>query len=294
MNHELIARFIEQTLVLGSLYTLVGIGFVILFRSTGVVNFAQGSFMVLGAYFFYSLLVQLQLPFWVAAAGSLIGVGLIGALLYALMFHRMVGADLFVIVVATMGLAVAVQTVTLLIWGPQIRELPEVIPSGPVAAPFGVAFTRLDLLAIVASAILIVALEIALQRTTLGIRMRAVADSVLLAALSRVDVHVFSGLAWSISALCAGAAGVAVALRTAVDPTNIGQLGLLIFPVVIIGGVDSMRGALVGGLLVAATQNLTILVFGGTWVDPIAYALLLLMLLVRPRGFFGTREIVRI
>jgi branched-chain amino acid transport system permease protein len=125
--------------------------------------------------------------------------------------------------------------------------------------------------------------------------MRGVADSALLAALSKVDVHLVSALAWAISAVAAAVAGIAVALRVgAVDPVSIGQLGLLIFPVVIIGGVDSIRGAMVGGMIVAVTQNIAVFYLGGNWVNPVAYAILLAMLLVRPRGLFGTRAVARI
>jgi branched-chain amino acid transport system permease protein len=211
------------------------------------------------------------------------------------MFHRLLGAELFVTVIATMGLSVVLQMLTFLIWGPQVRPLPPTLPSGTVIAPLGIPFSAVDLLAIGTSVVLIVALELTMQRTVLGVRMRAVADSPLLAALTRVNVHAVSTLAWAIAALCSAVAGIAVALRvTAVDPVSLGQLGLLIFPVVIIGGVDSLRGAMVGGLIVAATQNLAVLFLGGNWVNPLAYAILLLMLLIRPRGLFGSRSIARI
>jgi len=294
LNPELVARLIGNTLTLGSLYALVGIGFVILFRSTGVVNFAQGTFMVVGAYIFYAVAVA-GFGFWVASLVALVVIAVLGGLVYLGLFHRLLGAELFVTVIATMGLSVVLQTLTFLIWGPQVRALPEVLPSGVVVAPLGIPFTAVDLLAIGTSVVLIAVLELALQRTVLGIRMRAVADSPLLAALSRVNVHRVCVMAWSISALTSAVAGIAVTLRvTAVDPVSLGQLGLLIFPVVIIGGVDSIRGAMVGGLAVAAIQNLAVVFFGGNWVSPVAYAVLLLMLLLRPRGLFGSRAIARI
>jgi branched-chain amino acid transport system permease protein len=294
MNPELFTRLVGNTLTLGSLYALVGIGFVILFRSTGVVNFAQGTFMVLAAYIFYAL-VALGVGFWVAFVVALVVISVLAGAVYLGLFHRLIGAELFVTVIATMGLSVVLQTVTFLIWGPQVRALPPLLAAGVVTAPLGIPFSAVDLLAIGTSLLLIVAFELTLQRTVLGIRMRAVADSPLLAALNRVNVHAISTLAWAISGLSSAVAGVAVTLRvTAVDPVSLGQLGLLIFPVVIIGGVDSIRGAMVGGLAVAVIQNLAVVFFGGNWVNPIAYAVLLLMLLVRPRGLFGSRAIARI
>jgi branched-chain amino acid transport system permease protein len=295
MSIAILGPLVGNTLVLGSLYALVGIGFVILFRSTGVVNFAQGSLMVLSAYIVYSLAAGFRLPLWICLAVAAVAVGVLGGLIYLSMFHRLVGADLFVTVIATLGLSVVLQTVTVIIWGAQVRPLPE-LPSGKaVLTIISVPFSRVDLVAIGLSAGLIVAFELGLRKTVLGIQTRAVSDSPHLAALMKVRVHAISALAWSVSALCAAVAGGALALEVgSVDPVSIGQLGLLVFPVVIIGGVDSIRGALVGGIVVAAIQNVVQVYFGGNWVDPLAYAALLVMLLIRPRGLFGSVAVARI
>ena len=294
MNVELLGALVGNTVVLGSLYALVGIGFVILFRSTGVVNFAQGTFMVLAAYVFYTLVTAGAQPLRSALLITFVAISALGATVYLALFHRLIGAELFVTVIATMGLSIVLQMATFLIWGPQVRPLPALIPGGTLISLAGIPFSRLDLLSVGTSLALIASLELVMQRTVLGVRMRAVADSPLLAALSRVDVHRMSALAWAISALSSAVAGVAVALRVAVDPVSLGQLGLLIFPVVIIGGVDSIRGAMVGGLIVAVTQNLAVVFLGGNWVNPVAYAILLIVLLVRPRGLFGSQAIGRI
>jgi branched-chain amino acid transport system permease protein len=294
MVGSVIGHVIAETLVLGTLYAVVGVGFVILFRSTGVVNFAQGTFMVLGAYIFYTMYVVAHQDVVLSVVVSLIAITVLGAAVNTLMFRRLIGADLFIVVVATMGLSLTLQTIALTIWGPDVRVLPHILPGETFIAPFGVPFDRLDLLTMSASVVLVGTLIVLLRKSRLGLAMRAVADSTLLAALQRVNVSLYSGIAWAIAGLCSALAGVALAVRTAVDPTNIGSLGLLIFPVVIIGGVDSIGGALVGGLIVAAIQQVTNLALSGSWVNPIAYGLLLLMLLVKPRGLFGTREIVRV
>jgi len=294
MFDGIVGHVIAETLVLGTLYAVVGVGFVILFRSTGIVNFAQGTFMVLGAYVFYTLYVEAHQGFLVSLVVALVAITLLGAVVNTLLFRRLIGADLFIVVVATMGLSLTLQTVALIIWGPDVRVLPHILPSETVVQPLGIPFNRLDLLTIAAGVVLVGTLILVLRRSRLGLAMRAVADSTLLAALQRVNVPFYSGLAWAISGLCSALAGVALAMRTAVDPTNISSLGLLIFPVVIIGGVDSIGGALVGGLIVAVIQELTNLYLGGSWVNPIAYGLLLLMLLVKPRGLFGSQEIVRV
>lgn len=287
-------QLITGTLVLGSLYALVGVGFVVLFRATGVVNLAQGGFMVLAAYLFYVLLAGVRAPFPVALLVTLGVLAAVGAAIYLLLFRRLVGADPFVLVIATLGLSVLIEVIAQVIWGPEIRTLPQVLAQKPIATLAGLRISPLDLFTVGIAALLIGALEVGLQRTRLGIRMRAVADGPLLAALNRVNVHYISALAWAIAGLCAGAAGIAYALRTSVDLVGLNALGLLAFPAVLIGGMDSIRGALIGGLVLALVQNIAIVTIGGAWQDPIAYIILLVVLLLRPRGLFGTREMVRV
>lgn len=295
MTSGLLGSLIANTLVLGSLYGLVGVGFVILFRSTGVVNFAQGALMVLAAYLVYTCAQSFSLPLWLCFVVSTAAIGILGALLYLGMFRRMAGADLFVTVIATLGLSVVIQMVTIMIWGAQVRPMPDLPSVRTVLKIIGIPFTAVDLVAIILSVVLIVVLELGLRWTSLGIATRAVADSSHLAALMKVRVHGISALAWGVSSLCAGAAGCVLSLIVgSVDPVSIGQLGLLVFPVVIIGGVDSVKGALIGGLLVAAIQSVVQYYLGGNWVDPLAYAALLVVLLARPRGLFGSYAVARI
>jgi branched-chain amino acid transport system permease protein len=291
---QVAGQLFAQVITIGSTYALVGVGFVILFRATGVVNFAQGEFMVLGAYFFYAFKVEFGQSTPVALIAAMAAIMALGVVVNIVIFYRLVGASLFTIVIATLGLSLLLETVALMVWGPDTRELPTVFSNQVVIRPFGIPLTPLDIITVVTAIMIIILIEVMMRTTRIGVRMRAVADSTLLAALQRVNVPRFAGLAWALAALCSGAAGVALALQTAVDPVNIGQLGLLIFPVVIIGGVDSVVGALVGGLIVAAIQTLVAYFMNGIWVDPICYGLLLVFLLMRPRGIFGTREIVRV
>jgi len=294
MLGQVAGQLTSQSITTGSIYALVGVGFVILFRATGVVNFAQGEFMVLGAYFFYGFKVELHQNSLVAIFAALIAMIALGIVVNMVIFYRLVGASLFTVVIATFGLSILLETAGLIIWGPDTRELPNIFSNNTLVSPLGIPLTTLDIVTIVVAIVLIVLLEIILRTTRTGVRMRAVADSTLLAALQRVHIPRFAGLAWAIASVCSAIAGVALALQSAVDPVNIGQLGLLIFPVVIIGGVDSIIGALVGGLIVATIQTLVAYYLNGIWVDPICYGMLLAFLLFRPRGIFGTREIVRV
>ena len=285
---------IESAVVQGCLYALVGVGFVVLFRATGVLNFAQGAFMVLGGFLFSTLHSRFDLNLYLALVATILAMGVIGAAVYMGAFRRLVGAAPFTLVIATLGLAIVLQTATVLIWGPGLRTLPLLLSIRPAVHIVGVSFSALELFCIVVSLVLIGSLQLLLRRTRLGTRMRAVADNTLLAGLTGVRVHGMSALAWGIAASCAGVAGVCIALRTALDPIQLQGFGLVAFAAVLLGGMDSILGALVGGLVLGLVQALAVHRFGGTWSDAVAYMVLLAMLLVRPQGVFGRPETLRL
>jgi branched-chain amino acid transport system permease protein len=287
-------NLIVGSLAQGSLYALVAAGFVVLFRSTGVLNFAQGSFMVLGGFIFYTLNGPVGLNVYLALVVALLATALIGTLIYASAFRRLVGAQPFTLVIATLGLAIVLQTITVLIWGPDLRALPIVLSITPRWDVLGMAFAPLDVFAIAVSLTLIGGLSLALRTSRLGTRMRAVADNTLLAGLVRVPVNRMSALAWAVAAACAGAAGVIFALRTALDPIQLQGFGLIAFAAVLLGGLDSIPGALAGGFVMALLQNEAVRLFGGNWSDVTAYIVLLLVLLLRPQGLFGSKQVVRL
>jgi branched-chain amino acid transport system permease protein len=289
-----VGNLIVGSLVQGSLYALVAAGFVVLFRSTGVINFAQGSFMVLGGFIFYTLNGSMQLNVYLALLLTLIAMAAIAAVIYVGAFRRLVGADPFALVIATLGLSIILQTLTVLIWGPDLRALPVIISIKPRWVVMGMAFAPLDVFAILISLILIGAISLALRTSRLGTRMRAVADNTLLAGFVRIPVNRMSALAWAVAAVCAGAAGVAFSLRTALDPIQLQGFGLLAFAAVLLGGLDSIPGALMGGFVMALLQNSAVRAFGGDWSDVTAYVVLLAVLLLRPQGLFGSREVVRL
>jgi branched-chain amino acid transport system permease protein len=292
MSVEL-SHVLVGTLVLGAIYSLVGIGFVILYRSTGVLNFAQGTFMVAGAYVFYWGLTSMELAWPLALLVSALVMMVLGAAVYIGLFRRLVGSDPLALVIASLGLGVVLQTVMAIVWGPNIRIVPRVLAFDPIHLGW-ISVTRVDIFVVGIAIAIIVALDLSLNKTRVGVRMRAVADRPLLSAFLGVNVHVMAAAAWAISSVCAGVAGTAYAMRASLDPGGISALGLLAFPAVLLGGLDSIRGALVGGLMLALTQNAASTFIGGKWSDLIAYAVLLAVLLVRPTGLFGKAQIARL
>ena len=293
MSTEL-AQALVGTVVLAGLYAVVGIGFVILYKATGVLNFAQGALMLVGALVFYSATQTWGVPWGLAIPLTLLVLGVIGAVTYAAFFRRLVGAAEFSLVIATLGLSVVFVVVSLILWGPSTKTLPQLLSRAPLVSLGPVVVSSLDLFLIGFSLLVILVLDQGMRRSRIGMQMRAVADGPLLAGLLRINVHRMSAIAWAVAALCAGVAGVMQAMRLSIDPTGIQALGLAAFPAVLLGGLDSIRGVLLGGLLLAAAQNGTALLVGGIWSDVVAYAVLLVVLLVRPNGFFGSRKVVRL
>jgi branched-chain amino acid transport system permease protein len=289
-----LANAIVGILDLGSLYALVGVGFVILYRSTKVFNFAQGAFMLIGGEMFYTLLVRWHIAWYWSIPISMLVVAAIGAAVYLICFRRLVGSEMFVLVIATLGLNVVLTTLSTLVWGPDTKTVPEVLSFDPLFSIGNLKIAPIDVLTVALAAVVILLLERLLQSTRLGVQMRAVADGPLLAGQVRISVHTISAIAWAIAGLSAGAAGAVYSMRVAVDPAALPALGLLVFPALFLGGLDSIKGALVGGFILAGVQNITIFVVGGLWSDVIPYVLLLLVLLVRPSGLFGSRAVVRL
>jgi branched-chain amino acid transport system permease protein len=291
MGRQLVGILLN-TLVDGSLYALLGTGFVILFRCTGVINFAQGAFMALAGYVYLVATSDLSLPWPLALLVSVLFLGLVSAILYLAVFRRLVGATLFSLVIATLGLATTVTVVMNVIWGPDTRNLDFANSTVFRLADFPVG--RLDLL-IIAFAVIFVGLADALvQLTRIGTRMRAVAESPVLAGLMKIDVHAVSAVAWALTGGLTAVAGVAFALRSTIDPVSAQGYGLVAFAAVLIGGLDSLRGAVLGGLALAAIQAVVVQAIGADWAEVIAYVVLVLVLFTRPQGVFGSPSVVRI
>jgi branched-chain amino acid transport system permease protein len=293
MSNEM-AQALVGALVLGSVYAVVGIGFVILYKATHVLNFAQGSLMLIGGFIFFTLDQSVGLPWPIAMVVTLVAMFVLGGLIYLGVFRRLVGAEEFTLVIATLGLSVLLLTISLIIWGPGTRTLPEELSRSPLFSIGSLSFSSIDVFVIVTSVVVVAVLDVALRRSRIGIQMRAVADQPLLASLMKVDVHKMSAIAWAIASFCAGVAGVNYAMRLSVDPVGMHALGLLAFPAILLGGLDSVRGVLAGGFVLALAQSGAAYFLGGEWSEVTAYAVMLLVLFVRPRGFFGSRQAVRL
>jgi branched-chain amino acid transport system permease protein len=280
------------TLTLGAVYTLVATGFVIMYRATGVLSFAQGSFLLIGALSYHTLAGH-GLGLVPSMVLATVAVAVLGGVAY-LLFFRAAKYDLLFFSLATIGLAQALDGASLIGWGPDLFDNRIGVPSGSTQLWGGTVVTAAQAIAVLMAIVMTVGLALFIDRTSVGLRMRAVASNSTLAPYAGVRVVWISALAWSISAGVAAAAGVGYTMGKVFDPVSLPQIGLVVFPAIIIGGMDSLLGAAVGGVLLALAQTCASVYLGSAYIDVSAYVLLLLMLWVRPTGLFGSRQLVRI
>ena len=283
---------VASGLVSGACYGMIAMGFAIIYKATGVVNFAQGELVMLTAYIAFSVAGALDLGFFPLLAVTIpIAMGL-GLLLERVFIRPMLGEPLFAIVMVTIGLAVILRGATIMIWGPDPLDFPaglsrDVILIGPL--PFYPA----QLYALGCLAVLMAAGFAFLRYTRIGIAMRAVAANETAALLMGVSVKRIHAVAWSLSAAIGAVAGVIFAANFKLGPDMWFQ-GLRSFPALILGGLDSLLGAALGGLVIGVVENLAQGYLGQGLREIAGFVVIVLILMVRPYGLFGEREIERV
>ena len=279
---------------LGAIYGLLALGFTLVYKATRVFNFAQGDLMMLGAYILVSFSVtDLQLSPWLAIPLTLLMSIPVGILFQFLFVRPLIGQPFLPVVMATIGAALIIQAGIQMYWG--VIELPyqTVFPSR-VFDVTGVRVSSFDLITIAVAAACVALFALFFKLTKIGLQMRAAAENNEAAILSGINVHRVSLVAWSIGTLLAFVAGVILANQQGTVTFSLSGLALLAFPAVVIGGLESIPGAVVGGLIVGILQALIAGYYDPLAQDALVFAALLLMLLVKPTGLFGQKEIVRV
>jgi branched-chain amino acid transport system permease protein len=277
--------------VLASIYALISCGYVLIYRVSRVLSLAQGELMLLGAYGLYATASLFAGSPLVAVAVSAVLAMLIGVLVYGLLMRRMTGESVLAAVLVTIALGILVRGLTVLIWSTQEQHPLDVLgwrnPSIAIGESARISGAGLGFVLITAA--VYGGLYLFLRYTHWGIRMRAAGQNPLLAAQRGVNLHSVYALAWALATFTGGMAGMLIACDNALDQTMV-TIGLKAFPAALVGGLDSLLGALAGSLIVAGAEVLLI-----HYVDPllsevVPFAVLVAMLIVRPWGLFGSRE----
>jgi branched-chain amino acid transport system permease protein len=276
----------------GAILALAALGFVLIYKATRVINFAQGEFLLIGAYMFYTAFVILRLP-WILAA--VVGVAIavvIGILVERFVLRPMIGESAISVIMVTIGLSSVLKALVQMFYGTAVREQPKILPQGSVEIG-GATLPVNRLFVIVVAAVVLAAFTIFFRRSRHGIAMRAVADDQQAALTMGISVRQIFAMAWALAAVSALVAGVLLADLSAVEQ-NIASFGLIVFPVVILGGLDSVPGTIVGGLVIGLVKQ-----FVSGYMDPglaevVPYVVLVAILMVRPYGIFGETRIERV
>jgi branched-chain amino acid transport system permease protein len=297
MDINFFLQLVINGLVVGSVYALVALGFVIIFKSTSVVNFAQGEFLLLGAYISLAVVGQYHMPFWVAVVITLMFSVVLGMLIERLILRPMIGEPVISVIMVTLGLSSVLKAIVQGIWGTDTRPFPEIFPTTPIQiGPLPVS--QGYIYSVVCVALLLLLFTLFFKYSRAGIAMRATAFSQQVAQSMGISVRRMFALAWAIAAVVSAIGGILLGgVRGGVDAA-LAAIGLKVIPVVILGGLDSILGAIVGGLIVGVLENLAggylDPIFGGGVKEVAPFVVLVLILMIKPYGLFGKVHIDRV
>ena len=283
-------------LLTGAIYALVALGFVLVYKATGIVNFAQGEMVMFAGFLAAAMLTQYDLPTWLALPLTFAAMVLLGLGVERGVLRTMVGRPILGVIMATVGLSYFLRGLAPMLWGPSTKSLPLPVPDEPTHV-LGVSLPTVSLIGAAAALLLLAVLGFFFQKSRAGIALRAVSDDQTAAMAVGISVSRVFALSMATAGVVAAAGGLIWGNLLGVD-SYLALLGLKVFPVAILGGLDSIGGVLLGGLVVGAVENVSAgyidpYVGGGT-KDFVPFVLMLIVLMVRPYGFFGRRDIERV
>lgn len=286
------AQVLFSGIALGSIYGLVALGFAVIFKATDVFNFAQGMFVVCGAYLAVLATNMLGLPFALAVLFILGMAALLGVLIHAFLIQPLSGRPMLSVIMLTIALSIAIRAFIEIVFTAQGHTLNTPMPTGVIVFE-GLRMSKLHLLATATSWACLLIFGAFFRYTSVGLLMRATADGHEAAVVSGINVNLMNRLAWAIGVVLAAIGGLFLGQLQIVS-TELETIGLLALPAVVIGGMQSIPGAIIGGLLVGIIEQ-----FASSYISPkssdiVIYTLLLLILMVRPWGLFGQRELGRV
>ena len=283
----LLAQALLNGLVIGAMYMLMAVGFTLVFGIMRVVNFAHGEFYMLGAFTGFFTYVYWEIPFVACLVIAALIVGILGMLVERTLIQPF-RSDEMSGMIATLAISVIIQNGAVLLWGPVPRAMPDIVTGTLAIGPFSFPWSRLVVIA--AAALIFVVFWLFMQRTRLGRAMRAVAQDTEAALIQGIRVNYIYPLAFGISVALAALAGALMGPVFSVSPFVGSTPMLKAFVVVILGGLGSVPGAVVGGLMLGMIESFTATMFGSLVSDILQLLLVILILLVRPAGLLGQRE----
>lgn len=289
----MIAQQVANGIFLGATYALFAIGYTLIFGVLDILNLAHASIFMAAAFVCLTLVLA-GLPLWLAFLIALVAAGILGILLDRVAFAplRRRNAGTLVPLISSIGCAIIIEAVVRGIYGVNDRQFPGEVRMAPPITLGPVTFTYLDLAILGASIALMLALGYVMRGTKLGRDIRAVAEDRIAAALLGVDIEKTIALTFFIASALGGAAGILVGLQyNSVIPDMGGRIELKGLAVIILGGMGSITGAVIGGFILGITETLAVAFISSNWRDAIAFGVMFLILVLRPTGLFGRRAL---
>jgi len=280
----------------GGVYALVALGFVVVWKSTSVFNFAQGEILMVSAYICWALLVQVGLPLWLTFVITFMVAAALGLIVERFALRPMIGQPLLAAMMITLALIAVLDGLVTIIWGSRQEVLPDFFPREPLHLG-SIMISQQLLVAFVIAIALFFAFVLFFQRSRYGLAMRATAEDHQVTRSMGIRVSTSFAIAWVVACIVAAVGGILLGSVNGVN-MNLGFLGLKAFPVVILGGLDSIPGAIIAGLIVGVLEKLATgyidPIVGGGFAEIFPFIVLLIVLLVKPYGLFGQQRIERI
>ncbi|KIL35766.1 ABC transporter permease [Cohnella kolymensis] len=285
---------IVNGLTIGMIYALIAIGYTMVYGILKIVNFAHGDIFMMGSFFGLILIRNAGLPFVAAFAAAAVLTALLGIIVERFAYRRLRFADRIVPLISAMGVSIFLANLAQKLWGSEVHTFPQVIQIKTYSIG-SVTFSTIQILIVTLSIIAMIALHLFVHKTKIGTAMRATSISITNASLMGINTNFIIMLTFAIGSALAAAAGILVGIYyDAVYPTMGYTAGLKAFTAAVLGGIGSIPGAMVGGLLLGVTENLGSAYIASKFQDIIAFAILILVLIVRPTGILGKKEIKKV
>jgi branched-chain amino acid transport system permease protein len=281
-------------LSLGFLYALSALGFVMIFKSSSVLNLAHGELLATGAFLFLTLSAWAKIPIVLAFVLTLIGTFALGFVVERLFLRPLIGENLIEVIMMTLGIGIMLRGLLLFIFGGDIHAYPEFLPESLSIKWQGVQIPAVNVAAFIIGIIFLIIFGLFFKYSSQGIYMRSVADNQPAALSLGVHVRRIFALSWAIAFLVAGMSGIVLGIINGINVLELSAIGLKVFPVVILGGLDSIGGAILGGLIIGLLETFTAGYISTSLSEVVPYIALVLILMVKPYGLFGLAEIERV
>ena len=292
-------QLVISGIVVGSIYALSALGFVLIYKSSRVLNIAHGQIIASGAFITYALTVWVGIHIALSFILSMIITFFLAMSVERIFLRRLIGEPIISVIMVTIGLMSIIDGIIYMTpFGSENFSFPEFLPKEPIVF-WGVSISWTQLVGVIITFVMIAAFTWFFKASTVGISMRAVSDDQFASMSIGISVPKVFGLAWATAGLSAAAAGGIIGNITGLNFDVLHSFGIIVFPVVIVGGLDSIFGAIVAGIIMGLIQQFAAGYLDGNWglfgtADVLPYIILLIILLIKPHGLFGIHEIERV